>query len=153
MAAVLLLPALAAGAADIAGTWLDGPRDAAISLAACADSLCGTIVWLRDPLGPDGLPDIDRHNSDPARRTRPLCGMSLVGGFHRDGSAASWRGGWIYDPDTGDTYHATLELKQDGTLAVRGYVGIPLFGRTEIWTRAEPPPMRCSGARQAHKNS
>jgi uncharacterized protein (DUF2147 family) len=141
-----LFPVIAAVAhADgVAGMWLDGAGDAAIALAACGDSLCGRIVWLRDPLGPDGRTDTDRHNRDAALRARPLCGLPLIGGFRQDGDASHWRDGWIYDPDSGDTYRATLTLREDGTLAVRGYVGIPLFGRTETWTRPRRAPPACA---------
>ena len=47
-----------------------------------------------------------------------------------------WKGGDIYDPESGKTYSSYMFLKDKNTLKVRGYVGISLFGRTEVWTRA-----------------
>lgn len=46
-------------------------------------------------------------------------------------------GGTIYDPRNGKTYECEVTLEYDGTLEVRGYVGLPLYGKTVVWTRAE----------------
>ena len=50
----------------------------------------------------------------------------------------SGKSGDIYDPESGKTYSSFfIHLKDKNTLKVRGYVGISLLGRTEIWTRTE----------------
>ena len=41
--------------------------------------------------------------------------------------------GNIYKADEGDLYNATLQLLPKGTMLVRGYVGMPLFGKSQIW--------------------
>jgi len=57
-----------------------------------------------------------------------------------------WSGGSIYDPDTGHTYSCKLELLDPNKLKVRGFLGVSLLGRTQIWTRYTgtelvlPPP-------------
>ena len=44
----------------------------------------------------------------------------------------------ILDPDDGDLYRCAAVLRNDGRkLEVRGYVGLPLFGRTQVWERVE----------------
>ena len=48
----------------------------------------------------------------------------------------AWKGGRTYDPENGKTYRSSMKLGGDGSLRVRGYIGIPLLGRTEIWVRA-----------------
>jgi uncharacterized protein (DUF2147 family) len=55
----------------------------------------------------------------------------------RDGDGA-WSGGFIYDPNSGKTYRCKLKLKDRNTLKLRGYIGISLLGRTDVWTRQEP---------------
>ena len=35
----------------------------------------------------------------------------------------------------GETYRCTMRVREDGSLRVRGYVGVPLLGKTQIWTR------------------
>lgn len=83
-------------------------------------------------VGPDA-PRLDTKNPDPALRKRSLMGVVLLQGFRYDDGA--WEKGTIYDPKDGKTYSCVLRLKDAGAMEVRGYVGISLFGRTEIWTR------------------
>jgi hypothetical protein len=46
--------------------------------------------------------------------------------------------GTILDPENGKIYRCTLALRDGGTrLAVRGYLGMALFGRTQVWQRAD----------------
>ena len=46
------------------------------------------------------------------------------------------RGGTILDPRNGNLYHATMRVIDKGDrLHVRGYIGIPLFGKTVTWNR------------------
>ena len=45
--------------------------------------------------------------------------------------------GDIYDPKSKNTYQCYLKLNDDGTLKVRGYKGISLFGKSQVWTRIQ----------------
>jgi uncharacterized protein (DUF2147 family) len=51
-----------------------------------------------------------------------------------DGSG-HWSGGTIYDPDSGRTYSCRFELLEQDRLKVRGFLGLSLLGRTQVWTR------------------
>lgn len=140
--AALGLGAHAASAQSATGWWLDQSGRAGILIAPCAGgTLCGEIKWLRIPLNDAGHRKTDIHNVDPALRPRLLCGLPMLGGFTPNG-AGGWRGGWIYDPESGKTYKSVMSLAADGTLHVRGYIGIPLLGRSAVWTRpaAALPP-------------
>ena len=127
------------------GWWLDASGKAGILIAPCGQQLCGSIEWLRAPLDKAGKPKTDIHNSSAALQSRPLCGLAMLGGFTPDaGGDGGWQGGWIYDPSTGNTYKSVMHVAPDGTLHVRGYIGIPLLGRSEIMTRPSAPLTPCT---------
>ena len=127
-----------AAAADVPGTWATAEEKSRIEIVACADAqekLCGSIVWLKEPYDDAGQPKTDRNNPDPALRSRPIIGLPLLSGFAKAAEPGVWEDGRIYNPEDGDTYSCTMTLLDDGRLEVRGYVGLPLFGKSQIWTR------------------
>ena len=132
--ATLLLLVAAARADTPLGLWDAG--ESHIEIYHCGELLCGRIVALDEPLDEDGKTKRDDNNPDPALRTRPIMGMDLISGFSRK-SDRRWVKGAIYDPRDGKIYKCKMALKKDGTLEVRGYVGLSLFGKTVVWTRIE----------------
>ncbi|HEX5354001.1 MAG TPA: DUF2147 domain-containing protein [Rhodanobacteraceae bacterium] len=68
------------------------------------------------------------------RHDRPVVGMVIMWGVKKDGD--TWDGGQILDPHNGKTYKVKLSMDDNGQkLDVRGYLGMPLFGRTQTWLR------------------
>lgn len=140
-AAMLAAIAVQAASNDaVIGKWVTQNGKSTVEISACGPKLCGKIVALKNPLytdgseGPVGTAKVDRKNPDPKLRTRPLLGMQLMDGFVAAGNAA-WGDGTIYDPDSGKTYKCKMKLASASQLEIRGYIGISLFGRTELWTR------------------
>lgn len=85
----------------------------------------------------------DLRNPDEKLRSRNLCGLVIGQGFVlSDENHAA--GGHIYDPESGNTYSGKMTLDGD-VLKLRGYVGAPIFGRTEIWKRAGDGIEVCGG--------
>jgi uncharacterized protein (DUF2147 family) len=73
-------------------------------------------------------------NCTDDRRGKPIIGMDIIRGLARDGG--QWDGGTILDPESGQVYKCRLTLQDGGRkLAVRGFVGISLLGRTQVWER------------------
>ena len=82
---------------------------------------------------------------DGDQKDAPMLGLTIVKGLHRDGR--KYQDGTILDPRDGSVYRVQMELSADGqTLAVRGYLGIPLLGQTQTWNRlpdeTQFPPTR-----------
>lgn len=153
-AARILAPAVLAGAllaspakaADVYGVWLTGSKTAHVEVYKCPDAprgpVCGRVVRLLDPKGPDGKPvrpedAVDHRNPDPKLRSRKTLQMVFLYDFKPTSTANSFEEGAIYSAEDGKTYKANLSLQADGTLRLRGYVGAPILGKTQIWTRVK----------------
>jgi uncharacterized protein (DUF2147 family) len=131
----------------ILGQWLTESHRGVVEIFSCADKLCGKLVWLIQPIRRGG-PALDDDNPKPELRQRPLCGLVMLGDFVQT-DAQHWEDGWIYDPDSGKTYHANMTLTGTNGLDVRGYVGIPLLGETQHWIRSDGSLGSCTQASRA----
>jgi uncharacterized protein (DUF2147 family) len=133
--AVLSLPVFGQNKPDdIIGIWLTGGKEPAkIQIYKAGEKFYGKIIWLKNPVK-DGKQRTDGNNPDKSKRNTPVVGLVILKGFRFDGDD-EWRGGDIYDPESGKTYSSYMYLKDQNTLKVRGYVGVSLFGRTETWVR------------------
>jgi uncharacterized protein (DUF2147 family) len=82
-----------------------------------------------------------------AEKGAPVLGLTLIKGMQRNGT--SYENGTIMDPRDGSVYRALMQLSPDGRkLEVRGYLGISLFGRSQVWNRL---PDNALGTRAAPK--
>ena len=137
-----------AGAAEhkIQGLWVDNKdpnrQKFAVMVEDCGSKVCGSLYWLKKPVSSNGLPKRDKHNPNEAMRDRPLCGLQILTGF-QPANDALWQDGEIYNPDDGLTFSSTMKLSPEGTLKIRGYVGISLFGKTLEWVRPAEEITRC----------
>ena len=146
MSAMVGLIGMAIGAAgsraappSVYGFWLTDDADVIIEILPCsANNPCGRIVWMREQ-GPD-IRDVK--NPDAKLRSRPICGLDLLGGFQTNGSG--WVNGWLYHPDEGKTYKdVSLTVKSAGT-ALSVSVGGGFFSSSETWKRVDAPSTRCA---------
>ena len=130
-------PALAqAPGANILGRWMTEGGKSHVQISQCGPHLCGRIVWLREPNGADGQPKVDFRNPDQAKRSQRIVGLTMMWNMAKGSDPGEWEDGRLYNPEDGETYKATLILRPDGKLRVRGYVGISLLGKSQFWERA-----------------
>ena len=138
LALILLIPAaiLAAEPNDrLEGVWFNGEKTSKIEIYKTKDgSFAGKIVWLKEPNAPDGKAKLDSKNPDAKLQKRPLLNLVIVSGLKSDGKG-KYSDGKIYDPKSGKTYSAKAELTNNNTLALRGFIGVSLVGRTDTWIR------------------
>jgi uncharacterized protein (DUF2147 family) len=123
---VTLAAGLAAGSASASpspiGAWTTASGHGVIAIAQCGDALCGRIVG------------IDRQPTDPMPvdvNGRPQCGLTIITG-EKPEAGGTWLGE-ITDPRDGSSYHAKLWVDDAGNLRLRGFIGIPALGATQIW--------------------
>jgi len=129
-----------------------------------ADDLSSPVGYWRtidDSTGkPRGIVKIEEVNGElvghvvkvfprPGEEENPVCvkckgelkgkraiGMRVLWGMRKDGD--EWSGGYVMDPDNGETYKGYVKLISSGRkLKLRGYIGISLFGRSQEWVRLE----------------
>jgi uncharacterized protein (DUF2147 family) len=73
-------------------------------------------------------------NCSGKRKNAPILGMNILTGLQKEGD--EWSGGKILDPKNGKEYKCYIQLLDENTLKIRGYIGFSVFGRTAIWKRA-----------------
>jgi uncharacterized protein (DUF2147 family) len=119
-----VLSASATPTTSPAGTWLTANGHGVVATAQCGDTLCGRIVGIdREPTEP--MPtDVDGHSQ---------CGLTIITN-ERPAEDGTWLGK-ITDPRNGNTYQAKLWVDEGGDLHLRGFIGIPLLGSTQIWRK------------------
>jgi uncharacterized protein (DUF2147 family) len=138
-AAALLLPVFAFAQTNPVGLWktIDDDGKTAKSLVRISEqggTLVGSIDKLLDPKDP-GDGKCDKCTDD--RKDKPVVGLQIIRGVKPDGEGL-WGHGEILDPNNGKTYRTRLKPVDGGKkLEVRGYIGAPLFGRTQTWIRVE----------------
>lgn len=119
------------GSGAITGLWSTGSQGGRVEIYRCGAALCGKVA---DAAPLRANPDQrDVKNSDKSLRDRRLKGLVVLHGF--TGGPGEWKGGPLYDPETGEGVpKGTLTLRADGKLEVKGCKAA-IFCRTKVWTR------------------
>lgn len=111
----------------VLGEWLTPRKDSRIQIYREGSQYFGKVVW-----GSGATKD--EKNPDPSLRNRALVGLVMLNNLKFDGTDA-WTNGTIYDPREGKTDACKMALNGVRSLRVRGYIGVSLFGRSEVWSR------------------
>jgi uncharacterized protein (DUF2147 family) len=121
---IALRPATATEPGSPIGNWLTESKDGVIEVLRCGTALCGRIVGIGRAPGAPIPTDV---------QGRSQCGLAIL-----EVESPTVRGVWtgsVTDPRNGSTYGAQLWLDHEDKLHIRGYLGIPLLGQTQTWTR------------------
>jgi len=125
------LTIISAGAAEPTGTWLTQNADARIRIAHCGKAMCGTVIWLKDPIdAATGKPPVDSKNPDASKRNRKILGLRI---FAMTADAQGNWSGAIYNSDDGQNYAGKLVLRGPTQIEVQGCAGA-LCG-SETWRK------------------
>lgn len=119
----------------ILGQWVNSTGEAHVEIYKKESKYFGKIVWLKAPKDEKGSAKTDIKNPDAKLKSRPILGMEMLKDFvFEDGK---WTDGKIYDPKSGKTYSCNMNLKDNGDLNMRGYIGISIIGRSEVWKKVK----------------
>lgn len=139
--ALLFIAALlAAGAAqaDPRGLWLTTSGNLEVRIEPCGAALCGKVARVIANQSMSRPGDAMAADAQPAHE-----GMGILKDFLPSASDATPEGGrvtteWrgrIFNRENGKTYDCLMSLGPAGELRLRAYVGLPLFGKTQVWQR------------------
>ncbi|MCR5868890.1 DUF2147 domain-containing protein [Aquincola sp. J276] len=136
---------LAAGpvaASGVDGLWQqfddDGRLNSLVRIETVGGQVQATIVKGYPVPGRAADADVRCGRCPGELRDRPLIGLRFLWGLK--GSGPAWDDGQILDPEDGAIYRAKATLSDDGSrLTVRGYLGVSLFGRSQVWRRHTGP--------------
>ena len=120
---------------DILGKWLNPSGEGQIEIYKRGDKFFGKLAWIKEPNDASGKPKTDEKNPTESLRSRPVLGLEILKNFIFDDG--KWIDGTIYDPKSGKTYSCKLTLKDNNQLSVRGFIGVSLIGRTEVFKRVK----------------
>lgn len=118
---------------EVLGFWLTQEETAVIEIFKENEKFAGKIVWLARIHNKEVSDVLDTENPEEKLRSRSVLGLRNLENFVYDSD--EWNGGSIYDPKSGKTYSAKMTLESENELHLRGYVGVPMFGRTSKWKR------------------
>jgi len=90
-------------------------------------------------IDPDSPKDAVCKDCTDDRKDKPVLGMTIIRNMKPSaGDKNVFEGGDVLDPNNGKVYSAKLTLVDGGKkLDVRGYIGMPMLGRTQTWQRVE----------------
>ena len=120
------------------GLWktIDDATNKPRSLIRISDKNGELIATIEKGLLPTDTPNDACDKCTDDRKGKPLIGMVIMDGMKAKGD--TFEGGHILDPDNGEIYNCKIKLDGTGNkLEVRGFIGVSLFGRSQVWTREE----------------
>ena len=115
-------------AASLNGRWLTESGNFEVDIGPCNDALCGVVtkVLANKSMSAPGT-------EMPVTDTSRLVGMVILSDF-KPSSNMEWNGK-IFNRENGKTYSAVISMPASDQLVIRSYVGLPLFGKTQVWRR------------------
>jgi uncharacterized protein (DUF2147 family) len=117
----------------IIGKYVNASGEAHVDIYKKNEKYYGKIVWLKNPKNEQGAIKTDVRNPEDKLKLKPLLGLEILKDFIYDGD--KWTDGKIYDPKSGKTYSCNITRKANGDLNIRGYIGISIIGRSEVWKK------------------
>lgn len=120
----------------IVGNWFTSKHDAKIEIYKRGDAYFGKLAWFKEENDASGKPKLDVKNPNQSLKNRTLLNLEFLKNFVYKGEN-TWENGEIYDAQSGKTYSSKISMSGNDQLNLRGYVGVSLFGRTEIWSRVK----------------
>ena len=140
---VFSLGAFTAYAASIEGYWksIDDATGEPLSLLEIKKQPNGTYtgVIVHRYANARGVTLTTCSKCPPPYKDKPLLGLEILTGFQDDPKNPNhYINGKVLDAKSGNIYHGKGQVTASGRqLKMRGYVGVSIFGRTNVWIRTD----------------
>ena len=113
----------------------DGLVTSEVRIVENAGVLSGKVERI---LHPDAKPDDKCNLCKDERKDQLQLGMEIIRAAKKAESKDVWEDGNILDPENGSVYRLKMTPVDGGKkLEIRGYIGAPIFGRTQTWFRVQ----------------
>ena len=108
-----------------------GEKKAVVQLSESGGQISGKIIKVLNSKDADA----NCVKCTGSLKNKPIEGLQILTGLRADG-ANQWSNGKLVDPETGKIYSGKITLCDNAqSLKLRGYVGSPVFGRSQTWQR------------------
>ena len=131
--------AIAQSVDPVIGTWktIDDKTNQPASLIKIEEvngTLEGTII--KTFPRPNETPLTNCNLCKDELKDKPIIGLKIMSGLKQE-KPGFWSGGKILDPKEGEYYKVKVSTEDGKKMDVRGYIGVPMLGRTQVWYKAE----------------
>jgi uncharacterized protein (DUF2147 family) len=140
LTAIALFSANAMAQATPVGVWktIDDKTKSERAMVRITESAGVLSGKIEKVLAADAKPDAVCDKCTDDRKDKPIVGMEIVRGVKKAEAENTWEGGTILDANEGKVYKVRMQPADGGKkLEVRGFVGVPMLGRTQTWIRVE----------------
>jgi uncharacterized protein (DUF2147 family) len=125
---MMKVPFAQKSAESIIGNWISPKKDSEIQIFKINNKYFGKIVW------GEGESTKENENPDSKLRNRDMTGLIILSNFEfQDDELIN---GTLWDPREGKTYSGVITIISKNEINIRGYAGLSLFGRSEVWTKS-----------------
>jgi uncharacterized protein (DUF2147 family) len=121
-------------AEEVVGLWESEEKNLQIEMFQDKGNFSGRMVYFKCSTDDIMRNSVDTENPDKRLTGRKLLGLKLVYKLTYQGENV-WSNGKIYDPNSGNTYEARIQLTGPNTAVVRGYWKFRWLGRSMVFNR------------------
>ena len=120
------------------GVWMTDGGKSKVHVTECDGGLYSKIIWLKNSIDTDGLPQLDEHNPDAEMRKRQVVGINILDGLTQT-ARYEWEGE-VYNPEDGKKYKAYLALIKPDVLRLKGCMSMGWPCRSKFWKKLDEEP-------------
>ena len=119
---------------QLVGVWESEEKNLRMEMFEEDGGFAGKMIWFQCSSELIMTSSRDTENPDEKLTSRPLLGLKLVEKLTYQGNNM-WGSGKIYDPNSGNTWDARIQLTSPNTVIVRGYWKFKWFGKSMVFNR------------------